>query len=287
MNKYKFNFKYIFIHNETMTTINEQKQQTMTTTNETTFSNPIFKVETYAGIGIIIEQQTKYINASQMCSSNGKAWRNFNKTKFWKNKVEAFNRSSFSRDSEGARISAPSITAKIGVKPEFQGEYIHPKLIHFVAEWCNDDYAFKVAELMDSINKQIHEHIERENIEDKPENTKPLFLSTVSTICDIMTKPIGQKEFEQQFCWGYRDIDTQGCEYFAVSEALNTLIKSRDYVKHHDKPLFDFMEERRMNEIQRLEQKKNKPKAIIDRLEFLKKETDEEKQQQKQKMNSE
>ena len=212
-----------------------------------------------------------------MCSSNGKAWRNFNKTKFWKNKVEAFKRSSFYRVSEGARISAPSITAKIGIKPEFQGEYIHPKLVHFVAEWCSDEYAFKVQELMDSINENLHEYIKRENIEDKPEHTNPLFLSTVSMICDIMTKPIGQAEFENQFCWGYRDIDTHGCEYFAITDAINTLIKSRDYIKHHDRPLFDFMEERRLNEIQQLEQKKNKPKSIVDRLAFLKTETEEEK----------
>ena len=243
-----------------MTTINEQ----------TTFINPEFKLETYNGISIIRETTTNYFNASQMCSSNGKQWRHFNKTKFWKNKMEAFKRSSFYKTPEGGIILPPTILAKKDIKPEFQGEYVHPKLIHFVAEWISADYAFKVAELMDSINENIHEQIKRENIEDKPENTKQLFLSSVATICDIMTKPIGQTEFEDQFCWGYRDVNTQGCEYFAVSDALNTLIKSHDYIKSHDKQLFDFMEERRINEIQKLEQRKNKTKGIIDRIEFLK-----------------
>ena len=223
-----------------------------------------FEIKTYNGIEVIFETNSGYFNASQMCSSNGKSWRDFKRTKNYVNKINAF------KKILGAGITAPSKVAKNGVIPRFQGEYIHPKLIHFVAEWISDEYAFKVSELMDSINENIHEQIKRENIEDKPENTKQLFLSSVATICDIMTKPIGQTEFEEQFCWGYRDINTQGCEYFVVSDALNTLLKSHDYIKSHDKQLFDFMEERRMNEIQKLEQRKNKPKSIIDRLEFLK-----------------
>ena len=245
-----------------MTVINQNE--------ELEFINPEFKLETYNGISIIVEQKTGKFNASQMCSDNHKKWRNFNKTKLWKNKLEAFKNSSFYKSNEDALIRAPSILAKKGVKPEFQGEYVHPKLIHFVAEWISDEYAFKVSELMDSINEHIHEQIKRENIEDKPENTNQLFLSSVATICDIISKPIGQAEFEEQFAWGYHDVNTQGCEYFTVSDALNTLIKSHDYIKAHDKQLFDFMEERRMNEIQKLEQRKNKTKAIIDRIEFLK-----------------
>ena len=97
----------------------------------------------------------------------------------WRNK-------SFYKTPEGGIILPPTILAKKDIKPEFQGEYVHPKLIHFVAEWISADYAFKVAELMDSINENIHEQIKRENIEDKPENTKQLFLSSVATICDIM-----------------------------------------------------------------------------------------------------
>lgn len=175
-----------------MTTINEQ----------TTFINPEFKHETYNGISIIRETTTNYFNASQMCSANGKAWRNFNKTKFWKNKLEAFKRSSFYKTTEGARIHAPSILATFGVKPEFQGEYVHPKLIHFVAEWCSDDYAFQVAELMDSINDSVHQRLNDLKLTDTPQNANTVFNLIIDEQKDRLVSNV-----ENQTCWGIRETD--------------------------------------------------------------------------------
>jgi hypothetical protein len=40
------------------------------------------------------------------------------------------------------------------VAPALKGWYIHPKLVHFVAEYCSIRYAFKVAEIMDLINEK-------------------------------------------------------------------------------------------------------------------------------------
>lgn len=79
-----------------------------------------FKLETYNGISIVREINSGYVNASRMCSDNGKKWRNFTTTKYWKNKLEAFKRSSFYRFPEDALIRATSIKLKIGVKPEFR-----------------------------------------------------------------------------------------------------------------------------------------------------------------------
>lgn len=244
------------------------------TTNDTTQTKQQteynFEVKTYNGIEVIFENNSGYFNATHMSKQNSKRWRTYKQTKAW-NECKAIYDEFIAPQACGRKMPYEKISFEPeNVANQWRGEYVHPKLIHFVAEWCSKIYAFKVSELMDSINENIHEQIKRENIEDKPENTKQLFLSSVATICDIMTKPIGQAEFEEQFSWGYRDINTQGCEYFAVSDALNTLLKSHDYIKSHDKQLFDFMEERRMNEIQKLEQRKNKPKSIIDRLEFLK-----------------
>lgn len=36
---------------------------------------------------------------------------------------------------------------------ECRGTYVHPDLVHFVAEWCNIEYAFKVNIIMNNINK--------------------------------------------------------------------------------------------------------------------------------------
>lgn len=170
-----------------------------------------FKAETYNGISIIRETATGYVNASRMCSDNNKAWRNFTRTKYWKNKLEAFKRSSFYKVSEGAPIRAPSFYPKNGVKPEFQGEYIHPKLIHFVAEWCDDDYAFKVAELMDSINDQIHEQMKKNNKEDTVEVSKRLFNDLRDTVIKYNMSVHSEEENSKRanthdvYCWGIRD----------------------------------------------------------------------------------
>lgn len=170
-----------------------------------------FKVETYNGISIIRETNSGYVNASRMCSDNGKPWRNFTRTKYWKNKLEAFKRSSFYKDFEDARIRAPSFYPKNGVKPEFQGEYVHPKLVHFVAEWCNDDYAFKVAELMDSIDTSIHEQLAKNNLSDSVEVSKRLFddlrdkaikYNMLIHEQDETTKRINNHDI---YCWGVRD----------------------------------------------------------------------------------
>ena len=39
---------------------------------------------------------------------------------------------------------------------EFQGWWIHPKLVHHLAEWANLEYAIKVGEIMDLINERLH-----------------------------------------------------------------------------------------------------------------------------------
>ena len=181
-----------------MTVINKEQNPT----EELEFINPEFKRETYNGISIIIEQKTGKFNASQMCSDNHKKWRSFNKTKYWKSKIESFKNSSFYRNEEDAQIRAPSILAKKGVKPEFQGEYIHPKLIHFVAEWCSDDYAFKVAELMDSINDSVHQRLNDLKLPDTPQNANTVFNLIIDEQKDRLVS-----NTENQQCWGIREKD--------------------------------------------------------------------------------
>ena len=152
------------------------------TTNNNDDHKFVFEIKTYNGISIIRETTSGYINASQMCSDNNRKWRSFTTTKNWKNKLAAFKRSSIYRNSEAAQIWAPSFIARKQVRPEYQGEYIHPKLIHFVAEWCSDDYAFQVAELMDSINENVHRQMKEKKLEDTPENSETLFAKTIEEI---------------------------------------------------------------------------------------------------------
>ena len=150
--------------------------------------------------------------------------------KAWNSIENAFKR----RFSEGGRIIPPSYFLEKTV-PKYQGEYIHPKLVHFVAEYCSVDYAFTVAEIMDSINDKVHETLKEKELDDTSENAKPIFIEAVKQIVpSIQTKAI-----EQQ-CWGYRDsayeldcwekdeLRTIIYEYEKIKERLNEQEKKLD-----------------------------------------------------------
>ena len=154
-----------------------------------------FETKAYNGVSIIINKADGYVNASQMCTSNGKAWRNYKNTKSWISIKNAFER----RFCKGARINAPSYFLE-KVNPKYQGEYIHPKLVHFVAEYCSIDYAFTVAEIMDGINDKVHDALKKQELEDTAENSKPVFMEIAKQIApSIQTNAIDQQ------CWGIRD----------------------------------------------------------------------------------
>ena len=154
-----------------------------------------FEIKTFNGISIIVNKADGYINASQMCSSNNKKWRVYKNTKQWKQLIEVFEK----HYKQGVQKLTPSYYLE-KVKPQYQGEYIHPKLVHFVAEYCSVEYAFIVAELMDSINEKIHETLNEKQLADTVENAKPIFNNIVNQLA-----PNDKTAFEEQFCYGCRD----------------------------------------------------------------------------------
>ncbi|EAX85698.1 hypothetical protein TVAG_323180 [Trichomonas vaginalis G3] len=86
-----------------------------------------------------------------------------------------------------------------GVMNEFK-RYLHTSdLVHFVAEWCSVKYAFYVKDIMDSIDKKVHEKLDEEELEDTVENAKPLFEEEVRKMREK------QLEHERELCYGYRD----------------------------------------------------------------------------------
>ena len=189
-----------------------------------------FETKTYNGISIIINTNDGYVNASQMCSSNKRKWRNYKNTKQWKQVIEAFEK----RYTQGAQKWTPSYYME-KVDPMHQGEYIHPKLVHFVAEYCSVEYAFMVAELMDSINDKVHEKLDENKLDDTVENAKPIFNNIVHQIASV-----DKSSFEEQFCYGCRDsihkldsyeqmdLKRDIVEYNSIKERLNVVEKKID-----------------------------------------------------------
>ena len=97
----------------------------------------------------------------------------------------------------------PEMTPKyqlLNVSNEFKGTYIHPKLVHFVAEYCSIEYAFTVSEIMYQINDKVHEKLDEQDKEDTPENAIEALNSVVEPLFNVKAQAS-----RESGCWGYRD----------------------------------------------------------------------------------
>ncbi|KAI5542443.1 hypothetical protein TVAGG3_0070180 [Trichomonas vaginalis G3] len=159
-----------------------------------------FTKGTYNGIEVLRRDKDGYINATKMVREVGRLNhlnRFLNSTKmqeiieFWMNE--------YGRAKSGSTSKQAFYELTKGVINEFKGIYIHPDLVHFVAEWCSVKYAFYVKDIMDSIDKKVHEKLDEEELEDTVENTKHLFEEEVRKMCEK------QLEHEREICYGCRD----------------------------------------------------------------------------------
>ena len=159
-----------------------------------------FTKGTYNGIEVLRRDKDGYINATKMAREAGRLNhlnRFLNSTKmqeileFWMNE--------YGQAKSGSTSKQAFYELTKGVINEFKGIYIHPDLVHFVAEWCSVKYAFYVKDIMDSIDKKVHEKLDEEELEDTVENAKHLFEEEVRKMCEK------QLEHEREICYGYRD----------------------------------------------------------------------------------
>ncbi|KAI5526036.1 hypothetical protein TVAGG3_0273520 [Trichomonas vaginalis G3] len=159
-----------------------------------------FTKGTYNGIEVLRRDKDGYINATKMAREAGRLNhlnRFLNSTKmqeileFWMNE--------YGQAKSGSTSKQAFYELTKGVINEFKGIYIHPDLVHFVAEWCSVKYAFYVKDIMDSIDKKVHVKLDEEELEDTVENAKHLFEEEVRKMCEK------QLEHEREICYGYRD----------------------------------------------------------------------------------
>ncbi|KAI5544126.1 hypothetical protein TVAGG3_0095950 [Trichomonas vaginalis G3] len=159
-----------------------------------------FTKGTYNGIEVLRRDKDGYINATKMAREARRLNhlnRFLNSTKmqeileFWMNE--------YGQAKSGSTSKQAFYELTRGVINEFKGIYIHPDLVHFVAEWCSVKYAFYVKDIMDSIDKKVHEKLDEEELEDTVENAKHLFEEEVRKMHEK------QLEHEREMCYGYRD----------------------------------------------------------------------------------
>ncbi|KAI5552975.1 hypothetical protein TVAGG3_0235750 [Trichomonas vaginalis G3] len=159
-----------------------------------------FTKGTYNGIEVLRRDKDGYINATKMAREAGRLNhlnRFLNSTKM--QEILEFWLKEYGQAKSGSTSKQAFYELTKGVINEFKGIYIHPDLVHFVAEWCSVKYAFYVKDIMDSIDKKVHEKLDEEELEDTVENAKHLFEEEVRKMCEK------QLEHEREICYGYRD----------------------------------------------------------------------------------
>ena len=122
------------------------------TNNKIASNGEEFTRSDYNGVSIIIRDKDGFINATKIAKDNGKQKNldKYFKSDKWKEIHEAF-KNSLPKKVGGDKIEL-IYTIKTGTQ-EIYGSYVHPELIHFVAEWCDISYAFKVSAIMNNINR--------------------------------------------------------------------------------------------------------------------------------------
>lgn len=156
----------------------------------TTNSGETFTRGTFNGISVMIRDKDGYINASKL-GTNSKRSRDFIKSDRFNQICKCWTKRNPSKSPQYTLNDAPN---------GFRGVYVHPNIIHFVAEWVDIDYAFTVSDIMNSINNKVHETLEKQHKPDTVENAKPVF----KEIAKKITLKIDTELVNKQ-CWGYRD----------------------------------------------------------------------------------
>ncbi|EAX91800.1 hypothetical protein TVAG_176590 [Trichomonas vaginalis G3] len=147
-----------------------------------------------------VETRDGYINATKMAREAGRLNhlnRFLNSAKM--QEILEFWLKEYGRAKSGSTSKQAFYELTKGVINEFKGIYIHPDHVHFVAEWCSVKYAFYVKDIMDFIDKKVHEKLDEEELEDTVENAKHLFEEEVRKMHEK------QLEHEREICYGYRD----------------------------------------------------------------------------------
>ena len=133
-----------------------------------------FKICSYNDVSILFRVRDQYFNATKLFSDGGRDFRTFKKGDRWRKIINEHEK----RVQNGvcAKMLGPIYEIKKGFSNDIRGQYVHPKLIHFVADWVSIDYAFKVADIMDLINKnnQLKNKVLEETIRELQEENEYL-----------------------------------------------------------------------------------------------------------------
>jgi hypothetical protein len=127
----------------------------MTSTDTITENNETFTKCSFNGISILIRNKDNYVNAGKMCRDAGKDFYGLKRGNRWNETVKYW------QNEGAANLLHPMYELKKGY-PCCQGIYVHKDLIHFVAEFVSLDYSFKVQKIMNAINENDNQNLNKE-----------------------------------------------------------------------------------------------------------------------------
>ena len=131
-------------------------------TSQIVSNGETFTKTNYNGISVLIDSNG-YYNASKICSDNKTRFLNISRNNYW---IEYLNRISRLLKIEQTQLSFE----KLDFSNDVRGVYIHPKLVNWLCEHVNLDYAILVGEIMDLMNERIH--LNNSNLEEEIEKLK-------------------------------------------------------------------------------------------------------------------
>lgn len=114
-----------------------------------------FYEDHYNGVRIIIREKDSYVNATKIAADNGKQknFARFLESHRWNDITITYRRSMGHLENEVTPQTITYILTGTEYDNRIRGTYVHPELVHFIAEWADLEYAFKVAHIMNLINR--------------------------------------------------------------------------------------------------------------------------------------
>lgn len=148
-----------------------------TTNNSTTINHEKYMINgeefdftTYNDITVIIHVKSGYFNAGKICADNNKKFNDLSRNQSFQRKIQALLSWSGKLDHELLLDLTKGYSNKV------KGIYVHPLLVNYICMWANEEYAFKVDVIMNTINEELHlRNIKlNEKIDEMEENVRLL-----------------------------------------------------------------------------------------------------------------
>jgi hypothetical protein len=158
-------------------------ESTQTTQSETTIIScgEKFIRKTYNGVSILVREKDGFVNATKICKDNRKSMKEYMKLKKWGEIIERYTKKLCGGNSIQLQ-NGLHYELKGGYLREIEGTWVHHRLVHYVAEWANMDYAIEVEEMMGSVDKVVQKELEQKKLPDTVENAKPIVQEVVKKV---------------------------------------------------------------------------------------------------------